>query len=362
MPPRLATAHEFGNQSQIHADAAVVSHQGVRRARNAHSGGKDAMVAFLGLQPQHAVHPLKAHPLSFKKVMINFWPHMEGVELQQMECQDDMAVCNRECERAYGERQAELEEPCKLAVAKYYTGGACFPAQAAVQDAGKRQHRMCDVEVEHELLGADGQANRVIALLHARRGKTFYLELHHSGGVLNISPDHLLRVRQKDQAEQAWRWLPAQAVWPGDELWGMDGPLVVHGITSAVLEGAYAPLTEAGVILVDGVLCSCYSPPAAWGLTHQICHRAMLPLRLADQARQQVESLTQVNAESEPFLSIDVLWLLPRVADASIHPYASGLLWLATFLVQGAEKCSSSRLEGSRGGHKPLVTASLTDE
>merc|ERR1712226_1757819 len=51
---------------------------------------------------------------SFAEVTINFQPRVQEMEAQGMQCEADMAVCNRECERLFGERQVELEEPCKL--------------------------------------------------------------------------------------------------------------------------------------------------------------------------------------------------------------------------------------------------------
>jgi len=322
---------------------------------------QETMVAFLGLQPENGVQAAKTRATSFKKVSINFWPRTESVEMQQMECQDDMAVCNRECERAYGERQAELEEPCKLAVAKYYTGGLCFPSEATAVDIKRRRRKLGDIQVGEVLLGEGGAPSQVIALLHANPDAALYLQLQHTGGELGLSPHHLVAVQRRapgDEEEKKllqgpdppagqaqWEWIPAQDVRPGDWLQDERGePLLVHAIKTATLQGAYAPLTESGALLVDGVLCSCYSPPAAWRLSHSTCHHAMLPLRFAENVRQIVEASARWSPESEPLLTFEVLWLLPRVADASLHPYAAGLMWMMTAMEQLRKTCCSDSL------------------
>merc|ERR1712048_1149781 len=49
---------------------------------------------------------------------------------------------------------------------------------------------------------------------------------------------------------------------------------------SAAQVGAFAPLTEAGTVVVDGVLCSNYADVLGWGPGfHDAAQRALLPWR-----------------------------------------------------------------------------------
>eukprot|EP00927_Polykrikos_kofoidii_P056877 TRINITY_DN50969_c0_g1_i1.p1 TRINITY_DN50969_c0_g1~~TRINITY_DN50969_c0_g1_i1.p1 ORF type:complete len:568 (+),score=84.45 TRINITY_DN50969_c0_g1_i1:76-1779(+) len=43
----------------------------------------------------------------------------------------------------------------------------------------------------------------------------------------------------------------------------------------------FAPLTETGTLVVDGIICSCYADVLGWGLGfHEVAHRAVVPWRL----------------------------------------------------------------------------------
>merc|ERR1712194_971349 len=103
-------------------------------------------------------------------------------------------------------------------------------------------------------------------------------------------------------------------------------PVVVNEVRRVMLQGAHAPLTASGNLLVDGILCSCYAPPAAWGLSHRLCHSSMMPLWFLDTMRSVVEGFTVLEELKDPVLTVEALWLLPKCEGMSIHPYASGLL------------------------------------
>merc|ERR1711970_1436855 len=104
---------------------------------------------------------------SFKEIFIKFIPRDPVPESTEMPCEDDIAICNRECERLYGEQEAEMEEPCKLAVAQEFGGrGICFPGAALVQERRRGIIQMRNVEIGDELVAAAGATSRVVALLH----------------------------------------------------------------------------------------------------------------------------------------------------------------------------------------------------
>eukprot|EP00929_Paragymnodinium_shiwhaense_P009884 TRINITY_DN114275_c0_g1_i1.p1 TRINITY_DN114275_c0_g1~~TRINITY_DN114275_c0_g1_i1.p1 ORF type:complete len:391 (+),score=96.30 TRINITY_DN114275_c0_g1_i1:113-1285(+) len=306
--------------------------------------GSQAAPAAEALTPARLSAPASS---SFSQVAINFNPRVPELQAQSMRCENDMAVCNRECERLYGDRQSEMEEPCKLAVVQRFAGaGSCFPSSASVQERRRGAIRMCDVRVGDEL-AVDGDAfSRVVALLHdSPRAVVLYLRIKYGAddatGELCISPQHLLRVRRRLRQpvegdrelrrEDEWDWLASQDVRSGDDLEAADGlPLRVHAVQRCVLNGAFAPATATGTLLVDGVLCSCYAPPAIWGVPHSLCHRAMAPLRVLDGVRTVVEKLSETpvldGRKDDPVLTLDAVWFLPKGEDPTIHPYASGLL------------------------------------
>lgn len=298
---------------------------------------------------------------AFDMTSISFTPRLLEMQAQSMRCEGDLAVCNRECERLYGEHQLELEEPCKLAVVEHFAmrglvrgAGKCFPQEARVIERRRGSISIGAVQVGDELASARGFFSPVVALLHANHTDTAsYVRLRCDSGLqLHISPEHLVRARQKvpcggrasgDAGQGArWAWLAAQDVLPGSELEDACGaPALVVEVLRASLRGIFAPLTRSGTLVVDGVLCSCYAPPAAWAVSHEACHVAMAPLRLLAGLREAVEWCTEEEGGQDqgPVLTAEVVWLLPRYgSDVSVHPWASGLLWAACLAQEKASR------------------------
>eukprot|EP00928_Gymnodinium_smaydae_P008130 TRINITY_DN12940_c1_g2_i1.p1 TRINITY_DN12940_c1_g2~~TRINITY_DN12940_c1_g2_i1.p1 ORF type:complete len:429 (+),score=50.76 TRINITY_DN12940_c1_g2_i1:83-1369(+) len=318
---------------------------------------------------------------SFALTTVEFTPKKIEMEAQKMNCEEDMAVCNRECERLYGDQQAELEEPCKLAVVEKFTGVggggmSCFPASAIVWERRRGGIPIEDVSCSDELAIGDGCFSPVLGMLHALPEESvLYVRIRYGAvGSLTMTPQHLVRVRRRPRAPRAsttemafpmsgdslasaslesdngvdahtsWEWLAASAVLPGDELCDTQGaPVLVREVARLLAEGAYAPLTASGTLLVDGVLCSCYAPPTAWRFSHDVCHAAMAPLRVLDTLRRFVERATLVDGSTNPILTMDALWLLPKYSDPSLHPWASGLLRCTVTARALAQKLRSAR-------------------
>lgn len=317
----------------------------------------------------HASGPRVPPVVAFNDVAIKFAPVAAEAQQHEVKCANDIAICNRECERLFGEKPAELEEPCKLAVAQHFLGAAdgqwCFAANAAVQTRGGLTIHISDVKVGDELrVGryhgdhcSDGwPSSRVVALLHVDRdSEVSFLQIAHGGGeALSISAKHLVWARLRrvpsgaigatysmptassSSTSLVWDWVPAQEIRAGDELQDAHGlPSQVRSVKhGATMRGAFAPLTECGEVLVGGARCSCYAPPPAWGIPHDTCHAAMLPLRALDVAKAAVERWSHVGRgrAAEPLLSIQALWLLPRGCGKeaeTMHPYVAGLLTVA---------------------------------
>ena len=122
----------------------------------------------------------------------------------------------------------------------------------------------------------------VIGFLHwsDESTKHAFIELKNdTGGVLSIHRDHLLPVNSGS-------YIRASEVKIGDTVstvW-IDGTLVNSSIIDIVpvseQNGLCCPLTKSGRIIVDSVVCSCYSPPQNLiNVSHNTCHTVMAPIR-----------------------------------------------------------------------------------
>ena len=67
---------------------------------------------------------------------------------------------------------------------------------------------------------------------------------------------------------------PISKVNPGDMVVTENGFSQVKLVTVVVKSGAYVPLTDAGTLMVDGVLVSCYTNAPHW-----LAHTVLAPLR-----------------------------------------------------------------------------------
>ena len=114
--------------------------------------------------------------------------------------------------------------------------------------------------------------------------------------------------------------------------------LTVSNSKRVLRKGYHAPLTDSGLLMVDGVVVSCYSL-----LSHHICHVFMTPLRLWHKLKSLFKpsvSWVQLNLETsqETFLykthNSRNSSFHPREVNPLpyIHPYVEFLLTLAEFL------------------------------
>lgn len=170
-----------------------------------------------------------------------------------------------------------------------------------------------------------------------------------------LEPTEVAAVASKSQAVQrsgskSWRYEDVVGGASGDAsshvLNGDSGGELATGEDYQC--GAFAPLTETGSIVVDGVLCSSYADVVDWGPGfHEVAHRAL------------GRPLSRLAAEPSS-LSVD---LDTRTGGAALHPAAEALLAVFRFLPVAAWKrlliftgaCPASRPEamsaGSCGGH-----------
>jgi len=318
--------------------------------------------AFLSARPASTV-PLAQASSAFPQVQIRFQPRAQELQEQELHCENDVAVCNRECEKLFGERVEEMEEPCKLAVDKHFgSTSVCFPSVATVQERQRGRITIDEITVGDEIAAERGEPSRVVALLHNNNEQNAsYLKVSYNGGELVVSPQHLVRARicpdlnvegshfaSKYALGLSWTWLPAEDLRPGDELEDANGGAVgVEAVSWERLRGAHAPLTASGALLVEGILCSCYAPPVAWCLPHQACHSVCMPLRVIDRLRITVEHLSRLRGAKQPLLTVETMWMLPTPPAGAglpkgLHPYAAVLLLTAQMVQRVMEATTTS--------------------
>jgi len=152
----------------------------------------------------------------------------------------------------------------------------------------------------------------------AERTEFLRITLHGTDSVLEITPDHLLAVvaAGPSPGEQRERYMPARLVVPGAFLFLETGELAhVRSMTWVQRTGAFGPLTEAGTLLVDGVLVSCYAHTGS----HEAAHMSMWPLRVGSRLSRWLNPVHARVPES-------------ACASTGMHPYARVLLALQYML------------------------------
>lgn len=181
--------------------------------------------------------------------------------------------------------------------------------------------------------------NRVVAFLHTDpHHLTAFIHIHtSSNNSLLITKDHL--IFKSDKA------VKAEDINIGDFVLVTNDTRTfitakVTSIRHVNMSGVYAPLTEAGTIVIDGVLNSCYAVINS----HDIAHLAFLPLRLFYKIINFIPSsiyemftsdfISSLSSSSSTFFSIEKN--LPHTNDnqSKIHWYARFLCELSGIFVK----------------------------
>lgn len=176
--------------------------------------------------------------------------------------------------------------------------GGCFPGGASVTLEGGGTKTISDLQPGERVLalagGGDGAAaqlvySEVLAFLDRDPGSwTLFYTLHtRAGPRLSLTAAHLLFVAEgncsegAEPAAGALKTVYASHARAGQCLLVSRG----HGqarlsqitrVTSRGARGAFAPLTQQGTLVVDGVAASCYAVVEQ----HSLAHWAFSPLRL----------------------------------------------------------------------------------
>jgi len=207
------------------------------------------------------------------------------------------SVALEDAQRVHNERRVAMAE---------LADDGCFPAHATVQLANGDRLAMSELRVGDEVLSvmADGSVGTspVVAFLDkqtntaASLGAGFVQIQLAEGRSLTLTPEHLVfKVDREANSQQQEGMLieftssavavAADSIKAGDALWlvaeeGEDTaqkiePSVVLSVVPVISDGLYAPLVSTGMLLVDGVVASCYSHAKS----HELAHLAMTPLR-----------------------------------------------------------------------------------
>lgn len=167
--------------------------------------------------------------------------------------------------------------------------GGCFPGDALVSLEGGGTKRMSDVQPGDMVLSSsspDGLGpltySRVLSFLDRQPNitKTFHVITTEDGASVSLTAAHLIFVSDCGRASDSpLRTVFASEVLPGQCVVRRGAELArVQTVTQRTSRsGVFAPLTQHGAVVVDGVLASCYAALNSPRLAHWV----LAPLRLA---------------------------------------------------------------------------------
>jgi len=144
---------------------------------------------------------------------------------------------------------------------------------------------MDDLRVGDKVLSADLVYSKVYSFGHfAPEQRTTYLQIKTKSSQIEISADHMIYAISNKKVKSP---IPAGEVKAGDLLVEADGTTSeVQSIREVQRDGAYAPLTSSGRIVVNGFVASNYvtrdwlNGNVSGQVLHWLQHGAALPYRL----------------------------------------------------------------------------------
>lgn len=149
----------------------------------------------------------------------------------------------------------EVPDPPTVPPSSGFGGFSCFSPKNDVLVDGKGYISMNDLKIGDMVQTGEGEFGRVYSFGHySPNAKSEYLQLHveNQNKPLEISKDHMVFVEARGP-------VPAFAVSTGDRLVVSNKSVAtVEKIANVNRVGAFAPFTESGTIVVNGVLASSY--------------------------------------------------------------------------------------------------------
>ena len=185
----------------------------------------------------------------------------------------------------------------------------CFSSDSTVREKNQGVVQMKDLRPGQLSATVHGWST-VLTQIHWHPNATIpATEITHATGVLTLTPDHFLFAQKRSST--ASTIVPARDLAPGDALLarGCSAQFwtshVVQAVRNTTMHGYYAPLTDSGSILVNGVAASCYAQGETRNVPHWLMHLGMKPLRMVPH------------------------WLLAMPPAGTVHRYAQLLSFLA---------------------------------
>ena len=133
-------------------------------------------------------------------------------------------------------------------------GGLCFPRDATCQVEGQGQVLMKDLKLGDKVLVQGGKYEPVYSFgHHAQDVEALYLKFVTTAArSLELTKEHMVFI-------EGGRSVPASHVKVGDKLVLADGELAtVRAVRLVQKQGAYAPFTASGTVIVNGVKASSF--------------------------------------------------------------------------------------------------------
>ena len=205
---------------------------------------------------------------------------------------------------------------CKLDKDAQEEPTGCFPGNALVHLEGGRSKPMEDLRIGDKVASMDPSGkimySKVVTFLDIKRNRStafISIETKNPAAEVTITESHLIYQLNKHSLLESAAF--ARELKVGDLVYVRHGSTFEKFTAGKVVavkrtqgNGAYAPLTETGNIVVDDILCSCYAVIS----DPHLAHWSFAPLRFAE-------------------------WLFPGVAshsDPGMHWYAELLYKLYT--------------------------------
>lgn len=131
--------------------------------------------------------------------------------------------------------------------------GICFPGTATCEVLGRGEVAMKDLKLGDQVLIEKGRYEKIYSFgHHSHDVKAEYLQLSTASRKLEISKDHMVFVEGGSS-------IPASSIKLGDKIETLSGKYnAVESIKRVVRQGAYAPFTNSGTVVVNGVKASSF--------------------------------------------------------------------------------------------------------
>ncbi|XP_044757302.1 tiggy-winkle hedgehog protein [Coccinella septempunctata] len=195
----------------------------------------------------------------------------------------------------YYESRAHIHCSVKSESSQAAKYGGCFSAETTVLTSEGITKRLPDLKIGEKILSLDPSTfqltfSDVLLFLHydPEEIRQFVMITLKSGKTLTVTPTHLVLSGslKTNRIVYAGDLRPSDIMLTSDSKNGLQEDVIVE-IEQVLRKGLYAPLTEAGTVVVNDVLASCYAVVNSQALAHL----AYGPLRLIHNMKEGLRKL-----------------------------------------------------------------------